>query len=93
VCAEELVEAALAEQAVAVRVDVDAVRGAGRLAVDEDPKRYRPSRSRREHEVRVAGVVAVGDAAAGLVEHGLLAPDRPLAGQGPVVETQLSGSW
>ena len=41
--------------------------------------------------MRVARVEAVGDAAAGLVEHDVLAPDRPLAGEGPVVEAQALG--
>jgi hypothetical protein len=38
--------------------------------------------------MRVARVEAVGDAPAGLVEYGALAPDRPLAGERPVVEAQ-----
>src|SRR6185312_9783602 len=42
----------------------------------------------REHEMRVAGVEAVRDATAGPVEYDALTPDRPLAGEGPVVEAQ-----
>src|SRR4051812_4180006 len=41
--------------------------------------------------MRVARVEPEGDAPAGLVEHRMLAPDRPLAGQRPVVEAQASG--
>ena len=41
--------------------------------------------------MRVARVEPVGDAPAGLVEHDVLAPDRPLAGEGPVVEAQALG--
>jgi hypothetical protein len=39
----------------------------------------------------VARVEPVGDAAAGLVEHDTLTPDRPLASEGPVVEAQALG--
>jgi hypothetical protein len=38
--------------------------------------------------MRVARLEAVGDAPAGLVEDDVLAPDRPLAGEGPVVEAK-----
>jgi hypothetical protein len=41
--------------------------------------------------MRVAGAEPVGDGSAGLVEHDLLTPDRPLSGEGPVVEVQLLG--
>src|SRR5215218_6284035 len=41
--------------------------------------------------MRVARVEPVGDAPAGLVEHDILAPDRPLAGEGPLVEPQALG--
>jgi len=41
--------------------------------------------------MRVARLEPVGDAPAGLLEDDVLAPDRPLAGEGPVVETQALG--
>jgi hypothetical protein len=41
--------------------------------------------------MRVAGAEPVGDGSAGLVDHDPLAPDRPLSGQGPVVEAQPLG--
>ena len=41
--------------------------------------------------MRVARVEAEGDAPAGLVEHDVLGPDRPLAGERPVVEAQALG--
>src|SRR4051794_26156656 len=91
VLAYELVQAAAAEEAVAILVDVLAVRAARRLAVDEHAEGDRLSRRVIEHEVRVASVEAVGDAPAGLFEDGVLAPDRPLAGQRPVVELQAFG--
>ena len=40
----------------------------------------------------VARVEPVGDAPAGLVEHDVLRPDRPLAGEGPLVEAKPLGS-
>src|SRR5512133_2436449 len=88
VLAHELVQAAVPEQAVAVLVDIHAVRGAGSLAVEEHPKRNPLARFGSEHEMRVARVEAEGDAAAGLVENDILAPDRPLASEGPVVQRQ-----
>src|SRR5918999_1487724 len=65
--AHELVEAAVPEQAAPVLVDVDAVRGARRLAVEEHTEPNRRSRPAREHEGRVARGEAGGDAAAGPV--------------------------
>ena len=41
--------------------------------------------------MRVARLEAEGDAAAGPVEHDLLAPDRPLAGERPVGEAEMLG--
>src|SRR2546421_2606825 len=38
--------------------------------------------------MRVARLEPVGDAPAGLLDHDVLTPDRPLAGEGPVVEGQ-----
>ncbi|HEX2311664.1 MAG TPA: hypothetical protein VHH91_13225 [Vicinamibacterales bacterium] len=48
-------------------------------------ERNRLWRFARQHEVGVARVEAVGDAAAGAVEDDVLGPNRPLAGEGPVV--------
>ena len=39
--------------------------------------------------MRVARVEPEGDAAAGLVEDDVFAPDRPVAGERPVVDLQL----
>jgi hypothetical protein len=41
----------------------------------------RPLELGRKHDARVAGVEPVGDAPAGLVEHCILTPDRPLTGE------------
>jgi hypothetical protein len=42
--------------------------------------------------MRVARVEPVGDAPAGLVEHNILRPDRPLAGEGQWPRGRCSGS-
>src|SRR6516165_2473851 len=82
----ELVQAPLPQQPVPALVDIDAGGGAGSLAVDKHAEANRRVRSGRQYEMRVARVEAVGDAPTGPVEHNILAPDRPLAGEGPVIE-------
>src|SRR4051794_27503893 len=79
---DQLVKAAVGEQAVPGLVHVVTVRRARRLAVEEHAERNRP-RPRCEHEVCVAGVEAEGDAPAGPVEYGLLALDPPDTGERP----------
>src|SRR6185369_3775301 len=54
-------------------------------------ERNRLVRPGREHEVRVARVEAEGDAAVRLLEHDALALDRPVAGEGPLVEAEALG--
>src|SRR5215204_6257545 len=88
VLAHELVHAVVSEYAVAVRVDVHACRRAGSLAVEGYAERDRLRCPSGQHEVRVSRVEPEGDAPAGLVENDVLRPDRPLAGEGPVVEAQ-----
>src|SRR5262245_35838528 len=65
-------------------------RGRGVLAFEIDCWN-RASRSGRQDEMRVAGVESVGDAPADPVQHDILTPDRPLAGEGPVVDAQTPG--
>src|SRR5262245_50658972 len=67
--ADELVEAALAENAVALLVDVLAVGRARRLVVEENLERDRPTVAGREDEVGVTSVEAEADCTAGHVEH------------------------
>jgi hypothetical protein len=86
--AHELVQAPVPEHAVALVVDVQAVRRARSLAIQQHAERNRRSRARRQHQMRVACVEPERDAPTGLVEHDLLALDRPLAGQGPLVGAQ-----
>ena len=90
--ADQLVQAALAQHAVPVLVDVDAVRGARRLAVEEDPERDRvraPGASTRCAS-RAWNRKAMRPPA--WSSDGALAPDRPLAVERPVVEAAGPGS-
>ena len=68
--ANQLIEPLLRDRSVALLVDVEAVRVARRLSVDEHPKRHRgPSLPRAQDEVDVAGVEAERDLPAGAVQH------------------------
>ena len=79
-------------RAVALVVDVNAVRGARRLSIDEHAKSHGRSPRRRSHdEMKIAGVKAVRDPPVGLVQHGGLLPHRPLARQRPLIEPQPRG--
>src|SRR3954447_4576728 len=89
--ADELVQAAVAEHAVPLLVDVHAGGRTRRLAVEEHAEGDRLAGSGGQHEVGIASGEAEGDAAAGPAEHGVLALDRPLAGEGPVVGVQAIG--
>ena len=70
------------------RVDVHAVIGAGRLAVDEDAKAHRLARSAAEHEVEVASLEAEGNLPVRLRQQRPLWLDRPASAQGPFVELE-----
>src|SRR4051812_7536668 len=77
VLAHQLVQAALPEQAVPVLVYIHAVRRARSLAVEAHAEGNRLSCFRRQDEMRVTGVEAVGDAPAGLGERDVLTRNRP----------------
>src|SRR5262249_17830059 len=77
--------------AVAFGVGVRAVRVSGRLAVDRDPEAdFAPLHRGTEHEMQIARVEAVDDAAVRLIELRTLAADRPFPGQRPFVQLRLS---
>ena len=59
----ELVQAAVVEDATALLVDVDAVRTARSIAVEQDTEWDRLTRVARENEMRIARVEAEADAA------------------------------
>ena len=84
---DELVEALLGHDALPIHVDVSAVALARRRAVDGDAEPYRLAvTARAEDQMQVARVEPIDDAAVFLVESGVVASDRPLAVQSPIVE-------
>src|SRR3954447_3409623 len=91
VLAYELVQAAVPKHAVAVLVNVDAVRAARSLAVEEHAKGDRLVSSGREHEMRVPGRGTARDAPAGLLERDTFRLECPCAREGPQVQRQPFG--
>src|SRR3954452_12981662 len=88
----ELVEPLLDDGAVALLVHVEPVRVTWWLAVEEHAERHaRVARGRAQHEVDVASVEAVADAAAGPLEDARPLRDGPLSAQRPLVELQHVG--
>src|SRR5439155_13383143 len=83
-----LVQAVVVEDAIALLVDVDAVRTARSVAVEQDTERDRLTRVARENEMRVARVEAEGDAAVRPFKRDLLRAGRPLAGEPPLIQSQ-----
>jgi hypothetical protein len=90
--ADELVEPRFGDRAVALVVDVDAVRGARRLPVEPHAEPHgRPPCCRSHDQMEVAGVEAVGDPPVGSVQHDGLSVNRPVTSNGPMVEPQPRG--
>src|SRR3954471_16837751 len=89
VLAHQLVHAAVPKHAVPVRIDVEAVCRAWRLAVEAHAEGHRGVPSGRKYDVCVARMEPEGDAAARLVEDDVLGRDRPLSGGRPMVEGQV----
>ena len=88
--ADELVQSLFGRRAVALAVHVDSVRRTRRLSVDEHAEsRGRVPYCRSHDQVKIAGVEAVRDLPAGLVQRGGLFFHRPVPRQGPAVEPRL----
>jgi hypothetical protein len=85
---DELIKARFLHAAKPFAVHVGAVVGARRRAVDLDAEANGAILGRRQHEVHVAGMESVADAAGAVVEHDGLASDRPHTRQAPPVERQ-----
>ena len=69
--ADQLIEPLFANRAVALGVNVNSVRRARRLSIDEHAKAHGSSSRCRSHdEMKIAGVKAVDDPPVGLVQHG-----------------------
>jgi hypothetical protein len=83
------VEPLAGDRAMALAVNVGAVRRARRRSVDEHPDRMDvPPDGRPHDQVKVASVEAVRDLPGGLVQRGGLFGRRPVPGQGPMIESQ-----
>src|SRR5262245_10707967 len=68
---DQLVQPLFGHCAVALLVDVNSVRRAGRLSIDQYAKSHgRPWRCRAHDEMQIARVKAVRDASIGLVQRG-----------------------
>ena len=81
---DQLIQPLLDSRAVAVIVDVDTVSRTGRPTVNRDTKTHRTLPVRRSHhEMKVAGMKAVDDPSAGLVEQSGLASQRPVTPRAP----------
>src|SRR5215469_2290472 len=88
--ADELIQALFGYRSGARAVDVEPMRRARRPSVDEHAEPDGRARYRGPHDqVQVAGVEAVRDPPAGLVQRGGLFLQRPVSGQGPVIEPQF----
>src|SRR5262245_52535329 len=85
--ADELVHPRLVDRALARLVDVEPVIVAGRTAVEERPEAG-SAVARRQDQVEVAALEAVGDRPGCRVELGGLRIDGPLAPERPRVEPQ-----
>jgi hypothetical protein len=85
--ADELVQPRLNDSPIAIVINVEPMRIARRLAVDSyaEPSR-RPSGRWPQHQVHIAGVAAVPDAAVRGVQYGSLLLQGPLADERPLVE-------
>src|SRR5258706_8834809 len=87
--ADELVQPLFGHRSVALAVNIDPVRRIRRLPVEEHAESYGRARYARPHDqVKIAGVKAVRDLPAGLVQRGGLFLHCPVPGQGPVIESQ-----
>jgi hypothetical protein len=86
---DQLIHPRFGYRALALVVDVDSVRDARRLSIDQHAESHRSSPSRRpHHEMKIARMKAVDDPSAGLVQRGSLDPHRPIANESPVIKPE-----
>src|SRR5918999_5601009 len=88
----QLVEALLVHCTASRIVDVHAMRGTGRLAVEAHAHLHRaPAHGRPHHEVHVPGMEPNGDAPVGVIQHRGMLGDRPVPDRHPLVEPEPQG--
>jgi hypothetical protein len=86
---DQLIHPRFGYRALALVVDVDSVRDARRLSIDQHAESHRSSPSRRpHHEMEIAGVKAVHNPSAGPFQRGGLDPNGPIPGESPVIEPE-----
>jgi hypothetical protein len=89
---DQLIEPLCRHRAIAVVVDIQSVRRAGRLAIEEHAKAHGSAPRGQPHdEMQITGVKTVRDAPMGLVQHRGLWLDRPLPGKRPMIAPQPRG--
>jgi len=88
---DKLIEPLSVHDTLAVGINIGAMAIAGRFAVDRDAESNGLAVCRAEHEVEIASVEPVDDAAVFAVEACPLFADRPISGQAPFVELRLAG--
>ena len=89
---DQLVKPLAGDHASALGVDIHAVIGAGRGAVQRHPEAHRlAAAGRSQHQVQVTALEVVDDLAAGGVERCELRADGPGADQAPVVDGRRRG--
>src|SRR5688572_10929188 len=87
--ADELIQALVGQRAVARLVDVETVRRARRLAIEQHPETHGCSSGCRAHDqVGIAGLEPERDTPAALVQHRGVLRDRPVADGRPLVEPE-----
>src|SRR5882724_1395264 len=85
--ANKLIKPLCRNDALPVRINVSAVRGAWRRSIYRDPKaHWTPVGGRTEDEMQVTRVEAIDDAAILFVQERALIADRPVAGKRPLVQ-------
>src|SRR5262245_337514 len=83
----ELMQPLFGNGAVAGGIDIEAVRGARRLAVDRHAKAYRVLATRRSHDqVKVTRVELIRDSAVGTIRNRRLPADRPFTVERPLIQ-------
>ena len=76
---DQLVQPLAGDNTFTLGVDIDAVRVTRRRPIDRDTKPRGLAVRRGEHEMQIASVETVRDAAAGAVESGVLSANRPVS--------------
>src|SRR5262245_2194168 len=86
---DQLMQARLADDAIAGGIHVETSRGSRRLAVNRHAETNRgPLQWRTHDEMQVAGMKAIRDPSAWVAKNGRLPAHRPIANERPLIERQ-----